>query len=120
MGKLAQISLTPVQISIEPKTKLLQLQQGDNVVKITRDVVNNIRKLKEGKYDTNTFTSKLTPINKVTLTTDNKITIVCKDDWEDNAVVLSKYRKVEDVQRIFDFVERNKAKIAWDRDFFRR
>jgi hypothetical protein len=45
------------------------------------------------------------------------ITIVCKDDWSDNVVVIANHRKLDDSQRIQDFVDKNKGRIAWEREF---
>jgi hypothetical protein len=117
MGELKKVLLDPVQLTIEPKTRLLCLKQGENEVKITRDHVNNMRKLREGKYESKVFTSTLTPRNRFSMADNGTITIVCKDDWEDNVVVITKHRKLDDLERIQEFVNANKTRIAWEREF---
>ena len=117
MANLEVIGLKPVQLSIEPQTRLLVLKQGDNEVKITRDHVIKMKKLREGTLPNGCFTSILLPRNRFTMAENGTITVVCKDDYEDNTVVIANHKKLDDLQRINDFVDKNKAKIAWDRDF---
>lgn len=115
MEKLMKVTLDPVQLSIEPQTKFLVLKQGKNEVKITRDHVINMKKLREGKIEANAFCSTLTPRNRFTVAENGNITIVCKDDYEDNIVILT--NKFHDLKRIEDFVDKNRARIAWEREF---
>ncbi len=117
MEELKKVTLGPVQLTIEPKTKLLVLKQGNNEVKITRDSVINMKKLKEGKFESNAFSSTITPRNRFSIAQNGTITIVCKDEWEDNVVIVTKHRKLDDLQRIQEFVDRNKTQIAWEREF---
>lgn len=120
MEKLKKVFLEPVQLTIEPKTRLLVLKQGENEVKITRDSVINMRKLREGKIESNAFTSTLTPKNRFSIGENGTITIVCKDDWENNAVILVNNNKLDDFKRVQEFVDNNRARIAWEREFKRR
>ena len=115
MEKLKKVTLDPVQLSIEPQTKFLVLKQGKNEVKITRDHVINMKKLREGKIEANAFCSTLTPRNRFTVAENGNITIVCKDDYEDNIVILT--NKFHDLKRIEEFVDKNRARIAWEREF---
>lgn len=115
MEKLMKVTLDPVQLSIEPQTKFLVLKQGKNEVKITRDHVINMKKLREGKIEANAFCSTLTPRNRFTVAENGNITIVCKDDYEDNIVILT--NKFHDLKRIEEFVDKNRARIAWEREF---
>ena len=117
MEKLKTIDLNPVQLSIEPKTRLLVVKQGDNMVKITRDSVINMKKLREGGFESNVFTSTLSPRNRFTMAENGSITIVCKDDYEDNIVLIANHKKLDDLKRIQDFVDKNRARIAWEREF---
>lgn len=117
MANLRTIDLKPVQLSIEPKTRLLVLKQGDNEVKITRDHVIKMKKLREGTLPNGCFTSLLVPRSRFTMAENGDITIVCKDDWEDNVVYIANHKKLDDLQRIQDFVDKNKARIAWEREF---
>ena len=111
------IELSPVQLSIEPKTRFLVLKQGTNEVKITRDHVIKMKKLREGTLPNECFTSTLTPHNRFTMDDKGNITITCKDDWENNSVVVANHKKLDDLARIDEFVNKNKPYIAWEREF---
>lgn len=117
MEELKKIELEPVQLSIEPKTRLLVIKQGKNEVKFTRDAVIGMKKVSEGKIESGVYTSTILPRNRITASENGSISIICKDDWEDNIVVLKRYKKIDDYQRVLDYVDNNRAKIAWDREF---
>jgi len=117
MAELKKIELNPVQLSIEPKTRFLVLKQGDNTVRITRDSVINMKKLREGKIESMAFTSTLTPRNRFSVDENGNITVVCKDDWENSVVVIANHKKLDDLQRITEFVDKNRTRIAWEREF---
>ena len=117
MAELKKIELSPVQLSIEPKTRLLVIKQGDNEVKLTRDSVIGLKKLREGKFESGVYTSTLLPRNRCTVAENGSITIVCKDEFEDNVVLLANHKKLDDYQRVQDYVDKNKGRIAWERDF---
>ena len=115
MEQLKTIELKPVQLSIEPNTRLLVVKQDNNEVKITRDHVIKMKKLREGTLPNGCFTSTLLPRNRFTVAENGNITIVCKDDYEDNIVILT--NKFHDLKRIEEFVDKNRARIAWEREF---
>ena len=117
MANLKTVELKPVQLSIEPQTRLLTIKQGDNEVKITRDHVIKMKKLREGALPNESFTSTLLPRNRFTVDENGTITIVCKDEWNDNVVVIANHKKLDDLERIQQFVDKNKARIAWEREF---
>lgn len=117
MTELKMAELRPVQMSIEPHTRLLVLKQGENEVKITRDHVIKMKKLRDGTLPNESFTSLMSPRNRFTVAENGTITIVCKDDWEDNKVVIANHKKLDDLQRINEFVDKNKGRIAWEREF---
>ena len=117
MQELKKIELGPVQLSIEPKTHLLVIKQGTNEVKFTRDAVFGMKRVHDGKIESGVYTSTILPRNRITASENGSISIICKDDWEDNVVVLKKNKKIDDYQRVLDFVDKNKATIAWDREF---
>lgn len=117
---LKQITLEPVSISIEPKTRLLSVKQGKYEIKLTRDQVIGMKKLRDGKMESNVYTSSLLPRNRFQMAENGQITVVCKDDWEDNVVVLNKTKKYDDFERVVTFVDNNRAKIAWDKELRRR
>lgn len=120
MAELKKIELNPVQLSIEPTTRLLVVKQGDNEIKLTRDSVIGMKKLREGKFEGDVYTSSLLPRNRFKMAENGSITITCKDDYEDNVVFIANHKKLDDYQRIQDFVDKNRARIAWDREFKRR
>jgi len=115
--------LQPVQLSIEPQTRLLLVKQGENVIKLTRDSVSKLDKLRKGGLKDvggktlKMFTTKLVPLNRCVLAENGYISITCSDDYESNSVVIANHKKLDDLQRILDFVDKNKARIAWDKDF---
>lgn len=117
MAELKKIELNPVQLSIEPQTRLLVLKQGTNEVKLTRDSIIGMKKLRNGGFESNVYTSNLLPRNRFTVAENGTITIVCKDDYEDNVVVLVNHRKLDDLQRVNEFVDKHRARIAWEREF---
>jgi hypothetical protein len=109
--------LRPVQLSIEPQSRLLLVKQGDNVVKLTRDSVIAMKKLRRGEYKEGVYTSSLVPRNRFQVSENGYISIVCKDDIDSNVVIIANHRKLDDLQRISDFVDKNKTRIAWEREF---
>lgn len=115
--------LQPVQLSIEPQTRLLLVKQGENVVKLTRDCVCKLEKLRKGELKDmggrtlNSYTTPLVPRNRCVLAENGYISITCNDEYESNSVVIANHKKLDDLQRILDFVNKNKARIAWDKDF---
>lgn len=117
MAELKKVSLDPVRLSIEPKTKLLVIEQDGNEIKVTRNQVNNLRKLREGSFDGNVFTSTIIPRNRFQMDANGSIVATCINEYNNDTVTIKRHRKVDDLQRIFDYVEKNKGRIAWDRDF---
>ena len=117
--QLKKVSLdSVVELSIEPKTRLLIIRQGDNEVKLTRDAIIGMKRLHDGENANGVYTSTLIPRSRFTASADGAISIVCKDDWESNVVLLKKHhKKVDDYQRVIDYVEKNKARIAWAKEF---
>ena len=115
--KLIPIGLSPVQISIDKLTGMLELKQGQNKVKLTRDDVFNMGKLYQGKFDANGFTSSVISHQHFAVDPDGIITISCQDEYENTTVFVKKHRKTHDLERIQEFVNHNKGRIAWDRDF---
>lgn len=117
MANLKTLNLKPVQLSVEPSTRLLVIKQGDNEVKITRDHVIKMKKLREGLLPNESFTSTLQPRNRFTIDENGYITITCKDEWGDNVVEIANHKKLDDLERVDEFVNKHKAEIAWEREF---
>jgi hypothetical protein len=118
--------LTPVQMAIEPQTRLLVVTQGENIIKFTRDDVNNLQKLRNGEFNEigpkgekllGGYITKLVPKSRCTVDENGSITITCKDEWEDNVVVIINHKKLDDLARLMQYVNKNKGRIAWAKEF---
>ena len=118
--------LTPVQMAVEPQTRLLVVTQGNNTIKLTRDDVNNLQKLRNGGFNEigpkgekllGAFRTKLIPQSRCTVDENGNISIVCKDEYENNSIVLANHKKLNDLQRVLDFVKKNNSRIAWAKEF---
>ena len=117
---LKKVMLEPVQLSIEPQTRLLLVQQGDNTIRMTRDQVNNLKRLRENEFEDNVFTSTIKPTNRFQKNDAGSIIASCVNDYGDDTVVIQNTKRYDDLARITAFVDQNKARIAWSRDFRRR
>lgn len=117
---LKKVMLEPVQLSIEPQTRLLLVQQGDNTIRMTRDQVNNLKRLRENEFEDNVFTSTLKPINRFHKNDAGSIIASCVNDYGDDTVVIQNTKRYDDLARITAFVDQNRTRIAWSRDFRRR
>lgn len=117
---LKKVMLEPVQLSIEPQTRLLLVQQGDNTIRMTRDQVNKLKRLRENEFEDNVFTSTLKPTNKFQKNDTGSIIASCVNDYGDDTVVIQNTKRWDDLARITAFVDQNKTRIAWSRDFKRR
>ena len=118
--------LTPVQMAVEPQTRLLVVTQGENIIKLTRDDVNSLQKLRNGEFNEigpkgekllGAFRTKLIPQSRCTVDENGNISIVCKDEYENNSIVLANHKKLNDLQRVLDFVKKNNSRIAWAKEF---
>ena len=109
--------LKPVQLSIEPMTRLLLVKQGDNTVKLNRNDVIGIKRLRGGFYKEGVYTSNLIPKNRCTVDENGNIIIVCSDEYESNVVTISNHKKLDDLSRINEFIDKHRAEIAWEREF---
>ena len=123
MSNLSNLNLNPVQLSIEQGTRLLLVKQGDNVVKLTRDDVLKLAKLRDGELKDmggktlSSYTTQLIPRSRCTVAENGSITITCKDEWESNVITIVNHKKLDDLARIQQFVDKNKGRIAWAREF---
>ena len=114
---LKKISLDQITLGIDPVTRMVTLKQGENVIKMTRDQVNGIKALKEGKYpETNMYTSQIIPRNKFRLQPTGAILAECTDEYN-AATILINSRGYKGILSYFDS---NRGKISWDRDLKRR
>ena len=112
---LKQVSLEQIQLGINPITRMLQVKQGDNVIHLTRNQILGLKNLKENKYETNTYTSQITPRNKFKLTDSGSILMTCNDQYHEATVLLNRIG----YKGIMQYTEAHKGKIAWDKDIRR-
>ena len=112
---LKQISLEMIQLGINPNTHMLSVKQGDNVINMTRDQVIGLKKLKEGKFDSNTYTAQITPRNIFKLTDTGSVIVSCNDQYHEATVLINRLG----YKGIMQYVDDKKGQIAWDRDIKR-
>ena len=123
MNEISVKELRPVQLSIEPHSHLLLVAQGDNVVKFAREDINGLKKLRSGELTDiggrvlKSYTTKLAPRSCCRVSENGFISVSCTDGEESNVVIIANHKKLDDLQRISDFVDKNKAKIAWAKEF---
>lgn len=95
----------------------IEVKQGDNAVYLTKNDVNALKMLKEGKFEDNVYTGYTLPRVRYALMKDNNsILATCSDDGHDDVVVMSP----KTLKRIINFRDENRPRIAWDRDFRRK
>lgn len=117
MGTLSKITLKPLEIGIEPRSRLLYIQQGENVIRMTRDEINNLRKLRNGEFRDSQFAGQILPRNYYELKENGNIVAKSTDGDITNTVLIQKTKKFDDVERIVSFADLNHGNIAWTRDF---
>ena len=113
---LKKFSNEQITLGIHPTTRMLSIKQGDNVIHMTRDQVNGLKGLKDGKYETNTYTSWLSPRNQFKLQPTGCILAEYTDEYNQATILINS----RGFKGILDYVEANKGRIAWDREFRRR
>lgn len=89
---------------------LVQVNQGENFVCLTKNDINALRMLTEGKFDTNVYTTKVNHV-RLQYLTDGSFLATC----DDNAVYISP----KAFKLLQKFREQNGRKIQWDMDFKR-
>ena len=126
MSNLANLNLKPVQLSIEEGTRLLLVKQADSTVKLTRDDIIGLKKLRDGGFNEigpkgekllGGYITKLVPKSRCTVAENGSITITCKDEWESNVITIVNHKKLDDLERIQNYVDKHKGRIAWAREF---
>ena len=115
---MKQIVNAPVSISIEPKTNFMVLKQGENEVKITKNDAYFIKCVGNGE-NPDSYVSGVTGFNFSTCGEEGKRGVLISN--EENTVLLKKRKKADnDLKAVEEYVNKYRAKIAWDRDFRRR
>lgn len=104
----------PVTLSIEPMTRLISVKQGTNEATLSKNDVNVVDGLYNGTR-TDAYTSTVTGLH-FSRTPEG---VLITNDEQECAVLLKKRKKGagNDIFRIKNFMEANRPKIAWDRDF---
>ena len=65
----------------------------------------------------NSYTTQIVPRSRCTVAENGYISISCKDEYESSSIVIANHKKLDDLQRILDFVDKNKSRIAWAKEF---
>lgn len=89
---------------------LVQVNQGENFVCLTKNDINALRMLTEGKFDTNVYTTKVNHV-RLQYLADGSFLATC----DDNSVYISP----KAFKLLQKFREQNGRKIQWDMDFKR-
>ncbi len=93
--------------------RCIAVKQGNSVVYLTKNDVNVLRMLQEGKYD-GCYVGDTIPHVKYQLLADNRsILATCKDDAHNDIVYLSP----KAIKLITKFRDTNRPRLAFDRDF---
>lgn len=108
---LTKVSTEKPSLSIVRRT--IAVNQGDNTVYMTKNDVNAMRMLQEGKFDGNVYTSNVLPRTRYTLLKDGVILATCKDEGHDDIVTISP--KV--AKWITNFRDKYRPRLAFDKDF---
>ena len=105
-----------IELSIEPKTHVIVISQGDNEVKVTKDQVNSLRMLKEGtKYPDGVFTTKF-PSNRFEKRDNDIIVASAVSEFNDSIVMLNSAQ----VDKIVRYMDKNRPYVTWERDLVRK
>ncbi len=112
---MKQITNVPISISIEPKTRFMVLKQGENEVRITKDDAYFIKCTGKGE-NPESYTSGVTGCHFATCGEEGKKGVIISDN--ENTVLLKKRKKGKnDFYNVEQYVEKNRPRIAWNRDF---
>lgn len=94
--------------------RLVQLKQGDNAVELTKNQINAMTMLQEGKFEDNVYVADIYPHNKITFK-NNGFTIEAKTEASYDSVYVSPRA----FKYLIKYRDDNRPRIAWDRDFRR-
>ena len=110
---MKKIDLGEMHLDIEPKTRLLCIHQGDNVMKVTMEQVTALKSIKSGENSNGTYASKLLPRNMFKKLPNGTILAECKDQYNESVILLNRIG----CKCIFDYAESHRGRIARDMDF---
>lgn len=113
MNELTKVNRERPTITIE--NRMIKVVQGDNAIYMTKNDVNNIRMLAEGRFE-GTCTSNIEPRTRYTLLKDGSILATCRNEAHNDVVFISP----KTMRFITQIRDNNRQKLAWDKDFKRR
>ena len=116
MKDIKNVSTRSINLSIEPKSHVIVIEQGDNQIKVTKDQVNDIRMLRDGvKYKDGVFTTSF-PSNRFEKQENGSIVCLAVSETHDGLVTLNK----EQVDKLVRYMDKNRPYITWTRDLMRK
>lgn len=110
----------PVELSVDRRSKLLVVKQGNYQIRLTKDQVTALNKLRNGEMPNDAYITSTMPRTRFKLQSNGTISMRNNDGVEQNLIVLKKTRRYDDLERITAFMEANRPHIAWSRDFKKR
>lgn len=113
---MKKVTLGQFTLSIDPRTRMLNIQDGSSVISMTRDQVIGLKKLREGGNSNGVYTSTVSPRNRFSIAPTGAITVECNDEYHRDYMTINRLL----YKGILSFVETHKGAIAWDRDFRRK
>ncbi len=112
MGQKSIINV-PIKTNLEPKSRLVLIQQGSNTIKVTVEQIAALKELREGKAEN--YRSRMKPHNKFKLMKNFNILGECEET--DSIIYFQCNEERDDVKTLCDFLENNRGNIARERDF---
>ena len=110
----------PVDIGIDRKTRLIVVKQGEQTIRLTKDQVSVLNRLRKGEMPNDGYITTTLPRTRFKVMNDDMISMCSDDGSEKNLIILKRTRKYDDLERITAFMESNRPRIAWSRDFKKR
>ena len=110
----------PVDIGIDRKTRLIVVKQGEQTIRLTKDQVSVLNRLRKGEMPNDGYITTTLPRTRFKVMNDDMISMCSDDGSEKNLIILKRTRKYDDLERITAFMEANRPRIAWSRDFKKR
>lgn len=110
----------PVDIGIDRKARLIVVKQGEQTIRLTKDQVSVLNRLRKGEMPNDGYITTTLPRTRFKVMNEDMISMCSDDGSEKNLIVLKRTRKYDDLERITAFMEANRPRIAWSRDFKKR
>lgn len=110
----------PVDIGIDRKARLIVVKQGEQTIRLTKDQVSVLNRLRKGEMPNDGYITTTLPRTRFKVMNDDMISMCSDDGSEKNLIILKRTRKYDDLERITAFMESNRPRLAWSRDFKKR